>query len=178
MAELTVNGKLIPFPKLSPNCAPRAANRQPTLIVLHSTGGAYRGAVAWLMNPDSGVSAHFVISRRAEMVQLVSLADVAWHAGRSSYQGQAVGNSVNQFAIGIELEHLDSKQDWPAAQMEACADLCAVLCQRLDIDPKHIVGHRDVAPGRKVDPVDFPWALFRRRVAAQLATLTRNTSPA
>lgn len=155
MSEITVRGRGIPFAKESPDHGGTLAH--PTLIVLHSTGGAFQGAWSWMMKKDDTyASAHFLVSRTGEIQQLVSLHHIAYHAGVSSYNGKA---NCNTFSIGIEMEHLDGKQDWPDMQLLAVAALCKELQRQFGIS--HIVGHRDVAPGRKVDPLKFPWDTFR-----------------
>ena len=153
---------------LSPNTAERPAGMQPSLIVLHSTDGDCAGAIAWLCNPASEVSAHYVVSRAGEITQLVPTARAAWHAGKSSWDGHAVRESVNAFSIGIEMEHIDGAQDWPAAQLHTVAGLCTALMTLYTIPPANVVSHAEVAlpPGRKVDPQEFPWPAFR----AQLIT--------
>lgn len=171
MAELHIDGKPVPFPRISPNANTRPRDIRPSMIVLHSTGGSFAGAVAWLCNPQAKVSAHFVVARDGELRQLVRLADVAWHAGKSVYQGRAVLGSVNAISIGVEMEHLDGRQDWPDRQVAAVAKLCAAICRACNIDPAHVTGHRQVCVprGRKVDPQDFPWVTFRRMLAQELA---------
>lgn len=150
----------------SPNQAPRPQGVKPTLIILHSTECAYDVAVAWLCNPKSEVSAHYVVSRAGETVQLVPPEHTAWHAGKSVWHGEAVRGSVNAFSLGIEMEHFDGKQDWPEAQLTAVAALCRTLMGRYGIVPEAIRSHAEVAtpPGRKVDPRDFPWSAFRARL--------------
>lgn len=182
MSEITVNGKAVPFPAQSPNQLDRAGNR-PQLIVLHSTGGRFDGAVSWLKNPKSSASAHFVVSRKGEIVQLVPMSRAAWHAGKAEWNGN---RHVNPLSIGIEMEHFDGKQDWPDVQLEAVARLCGAIIAKYPaifppiikgdrtthdhISLAHIVGHHEVATprGRKVDPRDFPWATFRAKLAGYL----------
>src|SRR5918994_7498742 len=64
-------------------------------VVVHVTEGSFLGSVRWLRNPRSHGSSHYVISRRGEIVQLVSTSDVAWHAGNGR---------TNRRSIGIEHE--------------------------------------------------------------------------
>ena len=150
----------------SPNVADRPAGLQPTMIVLHSTEGDFAGAEAWLCNPASEVSAHYLVSRAGEIAQLVPTARTAWQAGKSSWLGRDVRGSVNAFSIGIEMEHFDGLQDWPEEQLAIVAALCRALMAAYAIPPAMVVGHADVAPGRKVDPKDFPWPAFRARLIA------------
>jgi N-acetyl-anhydromuramyl-L-alanine amidase AmpD len=153
-----LNGKPIPF-KVSPNHSARPHGVEPSLIVLHSTGGSFSSAVNWLTKKVSGVSAHFVISRKGEIVQLVDCAQAAWHAGVSTYNGK---RSVNAFSIGIEQEHIDGQQDWPDVQIKAAAQLCQLLMNAYP-HIQHCVSHASVAlpAGRKCDPLNYPWEKFR-----------------
>ncbi|MCC6194087.1 MAG: 1,6-anhydro-N-acetylmuramyl-L-alanine amidase AmpD [Burkholderiales bacterium] len=98
------------------------------------------------------VSAHFLVRRRGELVQFVSCARRAWHAGVSSWQGR---DRCNDYSVGIELEGTD-QIPYTAAQYEALADLLRALRRRYPLAAA--VGHRDVAPGRKTDPGPaFDW---------------------
>lgn len=154
----------------SPNVAERPTGMEPTLLVLHSTDGDFAGALAWLCNPASEVSSHYLVSRTGEIAQLVPTARIAWHAGKSSWHGREVRGSVNAFSIGIEMEHLDGQQDWPETQLAVTAALCRVLMASYRIPPAMVVAHAEVAPGRKVDPKDFPWPAFRARLIAVPST--------
>ncbi|MFA6038423.1 MAG: N-acetylmuramoyl-L-alanine amidase [Legionellales bacterium] len=137
--------------KQTPNKTGRNG-KKPLYIVLHSTGGSYEGAVAWLTNPDSGVSAHYVISRDGDITQLCQCSEQTWHAGKSSWEGH---RNLNDISIGIEMAHVDGVQDWPDKQVKAVAYICGVLLDKFGIPEKNIIFHSDIAPGRKVDPVGF-----------------------
>ena len=90
----------------------------------------------------------------------MSLLDRAWHAGRSYFRGRP---ACNDFSIGIELEGTDTLP-YERIQYEALADLArAAMCRWPSVRPDRIVGHSDVAPGRKTDPGPaFDWDGFRR----------------
>lgn len=106
------------------------------------------------------VSAHALVRRGGEVVQYVSFAERAWHAGRSSFQGRV---ECNDYAVGIELEGTDTTP-YTSRQYEVLAHLIRVLQDRWpSITRERITGHRDVAPGRKTDPGPaFSWeALYR-----------------
>jgi len=106
------------------------------------------------------VSAHFLIRRDGELVQFVSCLDRAWHAGASSFQGR---EGCNDYSVGIELEGTDW-QPYSAAQYRRLAALAAALQRRFPaLTPERMVGHADVAPGRKTDPGPaFDWMHFRQ----------------
>ncbi len=147
-------------------------------IVDHYTAGGFRGSVAWLCDPRAQASAHFVVSKAGDVVQLASLNDRTWHAGESTFLGR--GN-VNGRTWGIEIENLGPLKasttsafvapdgvawdPYPEAQMVAVLDLTRKLvalapnAQQMRERPTlYLVGHEHVAPGRKRDPGPaFPW---------------------
>lgn len=146
----------------------------PSILVLHYTaGGSLEGAVTTFKTPDS-VSAHFVIDRDGTIVQMVELNKKAFHAGISSYNNR---NGVNDYSIGIEIVNwgicgngeepvtwtkktLDKKDctkvygswwhNYTKEQLESVKELSLMLVKELKLTD--IVGHSDIAPGRKVDP--------------------------
>ena len=161
----------------SANCNPRPAGTLPELIVVHGislppgqfgsgdiealftnrldpTAHPYFAEVAHLE-----VSAHFLIRRTGEVVQFVSADERAWHAGVSSWCGR---EHCNDFSIGIELEGTDDAQ-YEDPQYEALAALISVLRNHYpSIRSDAIVGHSDIAPGRKTDPGPaFGWQRVR-----------------
>lgn len=105
------------------------------------------------------VSAHVLIRRDGEAVQFVPFNKRAWHAGKSNYAGQ---ENCNDFSIGIELEGTD-KDGFTTEQYRCLAKVtCALQTLYPGITNERIVGHADIAPGRKTDPgVGFDWALYR-----------------
>jgi AmpD protein len=106
------------------------------------------------------VSAHFLIRRDGELVQFVGCAERAWHAGVSSWKGR---ERCNDFSIGIELEGTDDSPYAPA-QYTMLARLVRLLSRTYPIEG--VVGHSDIAPGRKTDPGDaFDWGRLFRLVA-------------
>ena len=99
------------------------------------------------------VSSHFFIRRDGELIQFVSCLQRAWHAGVSNWQGR---ERCNDFSIGIELEGSDFEA-FEAAQYHTLKQLINSLKKTYPI--QHIVGHSDIAPGRKTDPGPyFNWA--------------------
>ncbi|MFT4768812.1 MAG: AmpD protein [Glaciecola sp.] len=110
------------------------------------------------------VSAHFLIDRQGELTQFVSCFERAWHAGVSSWSGRT---NCNDFSIGIEVEGTDSKA-YEAAQYRALSELIVELRRFLPtLAPGPVVGHSDIAPGRKTDPGEaFDWAMLRRLLRA------------
>jgi len=104
------------------------------------------------------VSAHLLIRRDGEIVQFVSFNDRAWHAGKSSWQGR---EACNDYSIGIECEGAD-EVPYEEAQYAALRRLLPLLSETYGIPRERIVGHSDVAPGRKSDPgPSFDWSRLR-----------------
>jgi AmpD protein len=111
---------------------------------------------------DLRVSAHTLIRRDGDIVQFVPFAERAWHAGESCFGERAC---CNDFSIGVELEGTDDVP-YAAAQYDRLASLAQTLMRYYpEITPDRIVGHSDIAPGRKTDPGPaFDWSEFRRRL--------------
>jgi len=105
------------------------------------------------------VSSHLLIRRDGEVVQYVPFQGRAWHAGQSCFVGR---ERCNDFSIGIELEGCDD-QPYEDAQYRVLADIAKTLLKAFPaITPERIVGHSDIAPGRKTDPGPFfDWEKFR-----------------
>jgi AmpD protein len=105
------------------------------------------------------VSAHFMIRRRGELVQFVACDRRAWHAGESCWAGRS---RCNDFSVGVELEGTDERP-YTAAQYRRLASLTRALRERYPI--ADIVGHSDIAPGRKTDPgAAFDWQRYRAQL--------------
>jgi len=109
--------------------------------------------------PSTKVSAHFLIDREGKLSQFVPVTRRAWHAGVSELQGR---DRVNDFSIGIELVGSD-EDPFTEQQYSALAALTKILCTAFPaITADRIVGHSDIAPGRKTDPGPFfRWARFK-----------------
>ena len=109
------------------------------------------------------VSAHLLIRRDGELVQFVPFQERAWHAGKSCFEGR---KECNDFSVGIELEGTDD-QRYEAVQIERLVEVVRVLCSAYPgLSPERVVGHSDIAPGRKTDPgPHFDWKGFRALLA-------------
>jgi len=109
------------------------------------------------------VSAHFLIERTGKVVQFVPTASRAWHAGVSVFDER---DNCNDFSIGIELEGTDHEL-YTDLQYDSLAELSLEICRRYPkITVERIVGHSDIAPGRKTDPGPaFDWTRFRTLLA-------------
>jgi N-acetylmuramoyl-L-alanine amidase len=143
----------------SPNHGERAGGKQPDMIVLHYTGMLNaQAALERLCSPDSQVSAHYFVFEDGRIVQSVQELRRAWHAGVSSWGGET---DINSRSIGIEIAnpgHDFDYPDFPKRQIAAVIALCKGIMARRNIRPERVLGHSDVAPGRKRDPGEkFPW---------------------
>jgi AmpD protein len=160
----------------SPNCDVRPDGMAIELIVIHNISlppGVFDGEAVielftnrldWDAHPyyagirDLRVSAHFFIRRDGALIQFVPCSLRAWHAGASAWQGR---ERCNDFSIGIELEGSDDA----AFTEEQYATLMPLVQQLRQTYPiRAVVGHSDIAPGRKTDPGPrFEWRRFRAR---------------
>lgn len=149
-------------------------------IVIHHTGlgvtapkdeagwrSFHQNIGAWLTKKDDAyVSAHFQIGRFGEVLQLVDPdTHEAFHAGTSAFWHPGKREWLedwNRHAIGIELLGDGNREPYTDAQYQALSRLCRALMQRYPtISPNAIVGHEQIAPGRKSDPGRlFDWRRF------------------
>jgi len=113
------------------------------------------------------VSSHVVVARDGAVTQYVPFTERAWHAGKSLYCGR---EACNDFSVGVELEGSDTLPYEPA-QYCALAEVVAALCAAYPrLSPDRLVGHSDIAPGRKTDPGPaFDWPHARSLIAAARA---------
>jgi N-acetylmuramoyl-L-alanine amidase/Bacterial Ig domain len=138
-------------------------------IVIHDTEGRFIGSVRALQNARRDASAHFVVSRRGQIVQLVPVTDVAWHSGNRRW---------NLHSIGIEHEGwADRPGSYTRAEYQASAKLVAYLAHRwgIPLDRRHIIGHAEVpdpfhrgrygGASHHTDPgPNWDWAYYMRLV--------------
>jgi AmpD protein len=108
------------------------------------------------------VSAHLFIRRNGQVFQYVAFDKRAWHAGVSCYHGRS---ACNDFSIGIELEGTDDLP-YESAQYQHLIEVTKLLLKHYpDLQKDAIVGHSDIAPGRKTDPGNsFDWDFFKRHL--------------
>ncbi len=114
---------------------------------------------------DLQVSSHLLIDRLGMPIQFVSFLDRAWHAGASMFDGRA---NCNDFSIGIELEGSDFEPFTDAQYATLQLVTGVVLASYPDISLERIVGHSDIAPGRKTDPGPyFNWSRYRAGIKGE-----------
>jgi AmpD protein len=173
----------------SPNCDARPPGVEPDLIVVHGIslppgefGGPWIDCLFTNTLPCDAhpyfaevapvrVSSHLVVRRDGAVTQYVKFTDRAWHAGKSSFEGR---EACNDYSIGIELEGTDTLA-YDGAQYHTLSLVIAALCAaypRLSAD--RVVGHSDIAPGRKTDPGPaFDWPHARDLIGSACARLNR-----
>jgi len=136
--------------------SPNFDARRPNYIILHQTTNAsVEPALRTLTDPERKVSAHYLIARDGTRFQLVEEDRRAWHAGVSWWGGLT---DLNSASIGIELDNTGD-EPFPDIQIDTLIALLAELSERHRIPAANVLGHGDIAPGRKVDPSRFfPWA--------------------
>jgi N-acetylmuramoyl-L-alanine amidase len=184
--------KLIDYP--SPNHGPRAQKFRVDTVLIHHTGGAPGdNSVAWLCNPKSEASAHYVVDVDGKVFRLVDEKRAAWHAGWGRLPWEpGTGYNFNHRSIGIEVVNPgDGKTPFTEAQYVALAALMPDVVRRIGRDiflrleprlvegpqtkaePAYVLGHRDIACfrdgrfGRKADPADnFDWGRVRAALSA------------
>lgn len=111
------------------------------------------------------VSSHLLLARHGKVIQFVPFNRRAWHAGKSSYQGR---DGCNDYAIGIELEGSDHAP-YAEVQYRLLVPVLHALFRRYPaLSPSRLVGHAEIAPGRKTDPGPaFDWPRLLRSAAGQ-----------
>jgi len=162
----------------SPNCDERPEGAAVTLLVVHNISlppgkfGSdaivrfFTNTLDFSAHPyyetlrGLEVSAHFLVRRDGELIQLVPCTKRAWHAGASSWRGR---ERCNDFSVGVELEG-DDDQAFAGPQYSRLTGLLSSLRGRYPI--VDVVGHSDIAPRRKTDPGPaFDWPRFRKSLA-------------
>ncbi len=134
-------------------------------LVVHYTGmESCNQALDRLCDETASVSAHYLVDEDGSIYQMVPEDLRAWHAGMSFWGGV---RDLNSTSIGIEMVnpgHDHGYRPFPHPQMEAFTRLARDIMERHDIPPTCVLGHSDIAPGRKFDPGElFPW----KRLAAE-----------
>ena len=150
-AKLTITNHLVSFG------FQKASKRQIDTVIIHSSYDAsgddpyaVDGVIAEYK--AYGVAPHYLIDRKGNIVRLVMEENIAYHAGESKMPDGRTG--VNNFSIGIEM--LTTKKDkLTQEQYDALKLLLAELKRKYKITS--VLGHNQIAPGRKDDPWNFEW---------------------
>jgi N-acetylmuramoyl-L-alanine amidase len=117
-------------------------------------------ALERLCDPETEVSAHYLISRQGAVTQMVDETERAWHAGAGEWRGE---RDINSRSIGIELDNTGA-EPFAEPQMAALETLLKAMLARWSICPENVIAHSDMAPDRKSDPGPrFDWARLARQ---------------
>ena len=148
----------------SANFDDRPAGKPVDMLILHYTGmKTAEEALTRLVDPESKVSAHYLIDEDGTVHSLVPEDKRAWHAGVSQWAGET---DINGCSIGIELVnpgHEFGYRPFPDAQINALVNLVRDILHRHPVPAHHVLGHSDVAPERKTDPGElFDWQRLAR----------------
>jgi len=135
----------------------KSSKRLIDTIIIHSTYNASGGDffdVEKIIGQfkEYGVSAHYLVDRDGNVFRLVSDNDVAFHAGVSNVPDGR--SNVNDFSIGIEMVNTQDGR-FSSTQYDSLKSLVDNLKKEYSI--KYVLGHKDIAPGRKTDPWNFDW---------------------
>ena len=155
-----------PLPPRSPQApewlgSPNYNSRKANFVVLHHTGDNDAAtALATLTSSTQHVSAHYLVGRNGKVWQLVDENARAWHAGAARW---GTTTDINSVSIGIELDN-NGSEAYPDSQIDALLLLLEDVRKRNGIPRANVLGHGDIAPGRKFDPgVLFPWKRLASR---------------
>jgi N-acetylmuramoyl-L-alanine amidase len=143
----------------SPNFGMRIEGVSVNLLLLHYTGmKSASKALDRLCDQNLDVSAHYLIDESGRIFCLVDESNRAWHAGVAFWGGE---KDINSLSIGVEIVnpgHEFGYTQFPNIQMMAVETLCKDIIKRYSIPASRILGHSDVAIGRKQDPGElFDW---------------------
>jgi len=138
----------------------KKTNRKVKYLIIHYTGMRnQKVAVKRLQSKVAKVSCHYLISKTGSVYQMVKDENIAWHAGKSKWEKD---KNLNSSSLGIELVN-NGKEKFPKKQINSLMKLIIKLKKKHKIKIKNVLGHEDIAPGRKFDPGPlFPWSLLNK----------------
>ena len=189
-----LNGHRVKYKETPNHSGPFNAGSPDTIIVHYTAGGSLNGSVNWLCNPQAKASAHLVVGKDGEIVQLAPFNRITWHAGRSRWKSRS---GLNRFSIGIEIDNAgilekrvggfftyfgkeidqssvviaqhknrDKEMAWEAYTPEQIEAVESIcLLLKQHYPISEILGHDDIAPDRKTDPGPaFPMQRLQDRI--------------
>lgn len=129
--------------------------RRPNYVMIHHTAqNSTEQTIKTFHLERTETSAHYVIGRDGQVVQMVNDYFRAHHAGTGRWGNDT---DLNSSSIGIELDNNGTTDPWPDVQIEALIQLLSQLKEKYKIPQANFIGHMDYAPTRKIDPHAFPW---------------------
>ena len=137
-------------------------NERIKFLVLHHTVSDSPADTIAAFNAGD-VSSHYIVGKDGDVYKVVEEEKRAWHAGKSNWENRS---ALNDTSIGIEIVNTGD-EPFSDAQVDAVAKLSKSIVQKYGLDEKNIVGHSDIAPGRKFDPSGyFDWQDFYNKIGA------------
>ena len=160
----------------SPNFnSKKRTSKKIKFIIFHYTGMKKEsGAINRLIDIQSEVSTHYLIKKNGKIIRLVPDLYIAWHAGKSSWKDYKL---LNQNSLGIEITnpgHEFGYRNFSKKQISSLLKLSKALIKKYKVSLKNILGHSDIAPGRKKDPGEkFPWEYLSKKKIGLWHTLKK-----
>ena len=155
----------VPALKIDTTFTAKSQDSRAQFLILHFTNENFERSLKILT--EGAVSSHYLVDiNPPDIYRLVDESRRAYHAGVSRWGASA---GLNASSIGIEIVNMGNQKgplgtiwfDYPDAQMDAVIALVKDIVKRHQIRADRILGHSDIAPGRKVDPGPrFPWKRF------------------
>ncbi len=167
-AKKELNTESLPSVRIGSNSSTRnysvpSSPRSIEYVVVSDTENAsLKGTMATLSRSEVNASYHYIIGTDGIIEKLVDEENIAWHAGKSSWEGKT---NLNSISIGIGLVHLatSSGDNWlklpsdhpavgpsyPEAQLEALVELLRDIAERHSIAPNNVITKQDIAPNRR-----------------------------
>ena len=139
--------------------------RKIKFIIIHYTGmQSERASINRLTSKRSNVSAHYLINKKGDIINMVDEKNIAWHAGKSKWKNFV---NLNEKSIGIELVNKGLQfgyETFSKKQISKLVSLCKILIKKYKLKSTDILGHSDIAPLRKKDPGEkFPWKILSKK---------------
>lgn len=157
-------GCAAPGPRIDTSLTAKAQSSRVKFIVIHYTVSNLPQSIKILT--EQVVSSHYLLTDQAEPIiyKLVDETRQANHAGVSNWKNYTL---LNSSSIGIEIVNPGFTTDasgartwypFPQPQIDQLVLLLKQIVARHHVPPENILGHSDIAPGRKQDPGPmFPW---------------------
>lgn len=189
-----LKGENLQFIMAGKNAAKFKAGNLDTLVIHYTAGRDALSSAQYLARDDVKASAHLVIGRKGEVYQLVPFDTISWHAGISSYGGRsgynnyAIGIELDNAGVltktgndytawfgkkymeneVMQAVHRNESQPrfwhiYTEEQLRVCEEISQLLVDTYHL--KQILGHEEIAPGRKQDPGPaFPLDKMRDKI--------------
>ena len=115
---------------------------------MHHTAGSYSGSVAWCLNPSAKVSYHCIVNTTGERTILARYTQRAWHAGKSTFEGQS---DCNSFTLGVAVSGNTYNRELTNEEVNSVAEWVVARMIEFKIPIERVTTHRAISPVRKND---------------------------